>query len=239
MVTTRSSDGTRPRAHGDVTDPVPGRADAAGTLATIAAAGPLVYIALTVGLGLLWDGYDPVRQTQSELGGVDSPYRTWMNLAFAGLGLTILAFALAYHLRLRWSVARWVAVGLLVVAGAGMVTVAFFPCDPGCVDVTTTGRLHGMFSAPGAIGIPAAAMVSSLAFERDGRISTGWRAASFWVGTLSLLSGPVVAAGLLPDVDGVLQRAGMWTGLLWMAAVAGWLRRAESVGGSVGRRGRR
>lgn len=204
-------------------------------LATAGAVGPLVFVALSVALGLLWDGYDPVAQTQSEIGAVDSPYRHWMNAGFGGLGACILAFAAAYHRVLRASTATWVAVALLVVAGVGMVTVAFLPCDAGCVDVTTTGRLHGWSSAPGAIGVPGAAMVSSLAFERDGRIAAGWRVASFVVGALSLATGPVVAAGLLDDVDGLLQRAGMWSGLLWMAAVSSWLRRQPDGGGSVRR----
>jgi hypothetical protein len=62
----------------------------------------------------------------------------------------------AYSLLLGQSLAKTLATGLLVIAGAGMVVVGFFPCDAGCVDVTTTGRLHSVFSMPGAIGLPVA-----------------------------------------------------------------------------------
>jgi hypothetical protein len=63
-------------------------------LALIGVVDPVGYLVLVTVLGMLWDGYDPIRDTQSELGAVDSPYRLVMNLAgFMGLGVSILAFA--------------------------------------------------------------------------------------------------------------------------------------------------
>ncbi len=190
-------------------------------LAVVAGVGPVLYILLTVVLGLLWAGYDPIRDTQSELGAVDSPYQAVMNVAgFGGLGLSILAFAACYALVLRGGWPQAVAVIFLGVAGLGMVIVGFFPCDPGCVDVTATGRLHGVFSAPGAIGLPAAAILSAWVFARDGRFSSRWQVLSLLVGVLTLASGPVIQSGVLTDANGLLQRAGMWPALLWMTAVS-------------------
>jgi hypothetical membrane protein len=197
-------------------------------LALVGAVGPIGYLVLVSVLGLLWDGYDPIRDTQSELGAVDSPYRLVMNLAgFMGLGVCILAFAAAYRLLLGPSVARSLATGLLGLAGVGMVVVGFFPCDAGCVDVTATGRLHSTFSMPGAIGLPAAVMVSALAFRRDGRFGMAWQVGSFWLGLASLMSGPLIAVELVTGVNGLLQRAAMWPSLVWLTAVslklAGWV----------------
>jgi hypothetical protein len=190
-------------------------------LALLAAAGPVAYILLTVLLGLLQTGYDPVQDTQSELGAVDAPYRTIMNVVgFMGLGLAILAFAGAYGMVLGSGWATWLVVGLLCLAGAGMVIVGFFPCDSGCVDVTSTGRLHGVFSMPGAIGLPAAAMVSGWVFSRDTRFGRGWPEASFVVGLLTLASGPLIQAGIVENANGLLQRLGMWPALLWMSTAA-------------------
>jgi hypothetical membrane protein len=180
---------------------------------------------LVVVLGLLWGGYDPIRQTQSELGAVDSPYGDLMNAAgFMGMGFTILAFAAAYQLLLDDGMTQKLATVLLVVAGLGMVTVGFFPCDAGCVDVTRTGELHSIFSMPAAIGLPAAAMLSSVAFRVDGRFGPAWQAASFWLGLLTLVSGPIIAAELVGGVDGALQRGAMWIPLLWITAVSWKLR---------------
>jgi hypothetical membrane protein len=183
--------------------------------------GPIGYLVLVTVLGVLWDGYDPIRDTQSELGAVDSPYRLVMNLAgFMGLGISLLAFAAAYGLVLGPGWARTLATGLLVVAGVGMVAVGFFPCDVGCVDVTATGRLHSLFSMPGAIGLPVAAMLSALVFRRDGRFGTAWQVVSFWLGLAALGSGPVIAAELVEGGNGLLQRAAMWTPLVWVVAVS-------------------
>lgn len=199
-----------------------GRAEGIRRAAILAAiAGPLLYVALTSALGLLWAGYDPIRQTQSELGAVDAPHALVMNVGgFMGLGVTIVTFAVAYALTLRQGARTWLAVLALLVAGAGMVTVGFFPCDAGCVDVTRTGELHGTFSAPGAIGLPAAMLLSAAAFRLDGRLGPGWQVITFAIGALALAAGPVIQADLLPDVDGLVQRAAMWSPILWMVAVA-------------------
>ena len=152
-----------------------------------------------------------------------------MNIAgFMGMGFTILAFAAAYFLLLNGGLAQKLADVLLVLGGVGMVVVGFFPCDAGCVDVTRTGELHSTFSMPGAIGLPAAAMVSSLAFRADGRFSSAWQVTSFWLGLLTLASGPIIAAEVVGGVDGALQRTAMWTPLLWMAAVSWKLRSATT-----------
>lgn len=201
--------------------------------AVVGIVGPLSYIALVVALGLLWDGYDPIRQTQSELGAVDSPYGDLMNVAgFMGLGFTILAFAVAYCLLLKGGWAQKLATVLLVVGGLGMVVVGFLPCDAGCVDVTRTSELHSIFSMPGAIGLPTAAMLSSLAFRTDGRFSAAWQVVSFWLGLLTLTSGPIIAAELIGEVDGAIQRAAMWAPLLWMAAVSWKLRTVTAYSSS-------
>jgi hypothetical protein len=208
----------------------------------IGVVGPLCYLVLVTVLGFLWEGYDPIRDTQSELGAVDSPYRLLMNVAgFMGVGVSILAFSSAYYSVLRQSWAKTLATGLLVIAGVFMVVVGFFPCDAGCIDVTGTGQLHSIFSMPGAIGLPVAAMLSALVFRRDGRFSTAWQVISFWLGLVTLASGPIIAAELVEGVNGLLQRAAMWPSFLWMMAVAlklyGLARRSPSVDCTRVRRG--
>ena len=190
-------------------------------LALVGIAGPIYYVVIVTVLGLLWAGYDPIRQTQSELGAVGAPHGLVMNVAgFMALGVIILAFAGVYLLALRASPWKLSATVLLAVAGLGMITVGFFPCDAACVDLTRTGELHSTFSMPGAIGLPAAAMLSAFAFRADGRLGTRWQAVSFLLGLVVLASGPIVAADLAPESLGLLQRAAMWTPVLWMSAVS-------------------
>ena len=203
------------------TSPPPTGSAPRRALALVGVVGPVGYLVLVTVLGMLWDGYDPVRDTQSELGAVNAPHGTVMNLAgFMALGACILAFAAAYWLLLASSWAKLLATGLLVLAGVGMVVVGFFPCDAGCVDVTVIGRLHSPFSMPGAVGLPAAVMVSALVFRRDGRFGVAWQVVSFWLGLATLVSGPLIAAELVGGVNGLVQRAAMWVPLGWMVAVS-------------------
>jgi hypothetical protein len=198
-----------------------GTSTSARAFAVIGIVVPVFYILFVTLLGLRWEGYNPIRDTQSELGAVDSPFGDLMNIVgFMGIGLALLAFAVAYGLTLRSSLVKRFCVFLIVVAGVSMVVVGFFPCDAGCVDVTRTGRLHGTFSAPAAIALPVAAMLSSLAFRRDGRFGTTWEFVSFWLGLLTLATGPIVAAGLAEGMLGLIQRVGMWLPFMWTAAVS-------------------
>lgn len=205
-----------------------------GGLAAVAFTGPVVLIPLSTILGVLWDGYDPIRDTQSELGAVDSPFRDAMNFGgFFVLGVSILAFAAVYTLILPRTMLCALVVVLLLVAGFGMGAVAFFPCDAGCVDVTSVGRTHGLLSAPGAIGLPSAAILSALLFRSTALFGVRWQVASFWIGLLSLASGPVIALDLLDGGLGLLQRAAMWPPLLWMSAVSWRIGAASMHGKSI------
>lgn len=197
------------------------RARLATGAAVLGTAGPPLYLVLTIVLGLLEPGYDAVRDTQSELGAVDAAHPAVMNVGgFTALGIALLGFATAYALVLRGGWERWAAAGLAAVAGLGMVAVGFFPCDSGCVDVTATGRVHGVLSAPAAVALPTAAVLSARVLGLDGRFGRSWSWVSFVVGLVGLASGPVVAAGLLGDALGLVQRVGMWPPLLWSSALS-------------------
>jgi hypothetical protein len=90
-----------------------------------------------------------------------------------------------------------------------------------------------VFSIPGAVGLPAAAMVSAWVFSRDPRFGPGWPAGSFVVGVLSLASGPLIQAGIAQDANGLLQRLGMWPALLWMSLVSARLLRLATGASST------
>ena len=183
--------------------------------------GPLVYFLLLTTLGFLWEGYSPLRDSMSELGAVDSPYKTMMNvLGFMGLGLSILLFALAYHRQMEKSWLVKLTMLFLTIAGVFMIVVGFFPCDSGCVDVTATGKLHSLTSIPQSIALPLAAISSAFAFGRDRRFGQKWQLASFWIGVASLATGPLMSFSFSQPIVGLVQRLGIGLSLLWMLIVA-------------------
>ncbi|MGB8022431.1 MAG: DUF998 domain-containing protein [Candidatus Nanopelagicales bacterium] len=107
--------------------------------ALVAAVGSCGYWVLTIELGLAWPGSDPVRDTQSELGAVDSPIRWVMNVAgFMGLAVSILAFAAAYGLTLRDGWRCRIAVGAITLASGPLIAAEALPhtngmlSEPGC-----------------------------------------------------------------------------------------------------------
>jgi hypothetical protein len=94
-------------------------------LALLGLLGPLGYPALVTVLGLLWDGYDPVRDTQSQLGAVDAPHRVVMNVA----GFTV-----------AWQVASfWL--GLVSLASGPIIAAELVDGPTGCSSGRPCGRL--------------------------------------------------------------------------------------------------
>ena len=122
---------------------------------------------LATTLGLAWDGYDQIRDTQGELGAVDCPYRHAMNVGgFMVLGASMLAFAATYHRELPRGIAQRLATWLLCVR-RGDGDRRLLPLRPGLRRRHEYGPTHGLFSAPGAIGLPVAVMLSASVFRLD------------------------------------------------------------------------
>jgi uncharacterized protein DUF998 len=134
--------------------------------------------------------------------------------------VAVLAVAAAYLLLLRhdgWTV---LAAGLLAFSSISLVATGFLPCDAGCVDVSTTSSLHSLTSTTSAIGLPLAAIVSTVVFRRSRWFGSGWQVFSFRAGLISLATGLIVGIGLLDATLGLAQRAAMGLGLLWLLIVS-------------------
>ena len=94
--------------------------------------GVLTYVATWAVLGVLADGYDPLRQAISELFDLGAP--DWQRLTLAGVllvtGVALLPVGPVFD-RLMPGRGRLGPL-LAVLAGLGTLTVAFFPCTAGC-----------------------------------------------------------------------------------------------------------
>lgn len=181
--------------------------------------GAVFYFLLLTTLGLMWRNYNPVLQSMSEIGSVASPYKNIMNyLGFSLLGICITFFGIGLFKKFGKGILQYLTFFLVLVAGIFMFTVGFFPCDAGCVDVTKTGAIHSLVSTVPSIALPLAAMLMATIITK--KWGTKWGHISFWLGVISMASGPVMFVPQIAPYLGIVQRIGIGLSLLWMALVS-------------------
>jgi len=106
--------------------------------------GPIIYVLVLTFLGSLVPGYNHVSQYMSELAAIDVANMVWMNVfGFMLIGVFVIGFGIALDHGVKKNVWGWIGPFLVVVSGIGFVLVGFFPCDPGCVNTSWVGLLHG------------------------------------------------------------------------------------------------
>jgi len=182
--------------------------------------GPSLYAIVVTVLGLLWPGYNPIRQYMSELGAVDAPHAFVMNaLGFQLLGISMFAFGFGLYrcIGLGWE--SRIGVALIVVAGVSLVGVGLSPCDPGCMNVSTIGVRHTITATIAPIAMTIGMFVISLGFRKDGQ----WE--NYWVFTratavIAMFLSPLPMLELFEPWAGLLQRLGMGLALFWIVATA-------------------
>jgi len=189
-------------------------------LAICGIVGPIIYAIVLAVLGSLWSGYNPVSQYMSELGAVDAPHAIVMNvLGFQLLGIFMIGFGSGLHRGISKGWDLKIGVMLIIIAGVNMVLVGFFPCDPGCVNVSSTGIAHSITATIASIVTTFGMLVVSLRLRKDSR----WR--SYWIFTLTFA---VVATFLSPlpmfpifsQWAGLLQRLGLGLALFWIEVMS-------------------
>ena len=187
------------------------RRAAFGILAGIVA--PIVAWALTVVAGVVWPGYDPIRQSISLLAGAPLGWLQTLAFAISGLLGVAWAFGLSSVLgatRRNRSIVR----ALVLVQAAIAFGFALLPADPGPerAPVSTVGALHlGNFYLY-AVTMPLTLLALGLVMRRDGR----WRGSvrpTLVAAVIALVSIALVPATL----DGPLTP---WLGLLERVFVA-------------------
>jgi hypothetical membrane protein len=179
-----------------------------------AIAGLLAFIGdflVTIVLGSFYPGYNHLTLVMSELGTFQSPVATWINLWWIIGGVLFCAFAVGF--RMAFAAHRKSAtlvMALIVLFGLGAwICGGLFPMEPGGVETTLAGRLHG---ACGGLGYLALAFVplASLAIFPKGR-SPRLHRLSIGVFVLGLASfGLFIAAEDVASTGNLLSYAGLW-----------------------------
>jgi len=181
--------------------------------------GPIFYFVLLTILGIIWNGYNPISTGMSEIGAIDSPFKNIINyFGFSLLGLTIISFSFGFKSYFKNNFQLKIAFILLLLGGIFMFIVGFFPCDSMCIDVSLTGKLHSITSTIPALLIPLAAMFSAYPITK--RWGKKWGYISFYLGILSMASGPIMFIESLDLFSGLIQRLGIGFSLLWIMLIS-------------------
>ena len=219
-----------PPAYPELSLPAPPRWTARPALAAAGAAGPLVFLAVSVLAGLLKPGYDVRDQSVSEL--AVGAYGWLQTANFLVLGAAMIAAAIALtagHRRGRGSPG---AIVLLAAAGAGMVAVGFFPTDVAGGPHTRHGAVHETVSLFIFLALIVAAALHGRALRRaGGQRRIGWYSTLTAVAVFGLFAVFAVFAGDVGDplhsISGLLERVFIGAALAWVTVVSGRLLRAE------------
>jgi len=153
----------------------------------------------------------------SELGAIDAPNGPIMQFGgFSLLGIFMILFSFGIYRGIRPDVVTTIGVILLVVAGIFMVAVGFFPCDPQCIDVTFTGRMHSLTAMIPAITMPWGILLLVYPMQTDPNWQGLWRPLTLILGIISVILAPMLLFSVFDPVLGLIQRLGMFIPLLWM-----------------------
>lgn len=173
---------------------------------TVGAAGPVVFVLTYLANGAAQPGYDSTHDTISTLS--LTPHG-WIQAAnFVLYGISTLCFAAG--LRRADALRTWGLVALLV-AGAGLILIGFFPTDPALgfpagasATVTGVGTVHNMGALVVFLAFPLAA------FAAAGRPFRGWAAFSIATGALSLVAVGAFFAAFEGTAEGADSLAGFF-----------------------------
>lgn len=181
-------------------------------------AGPLLFLALVVLGGVLYDDYSHVSQKISELGGEGSEVALLQNTNFILLGVLTLGFAWALGTTLGRPFRGPALIGAFAVLSA--IANGLLPCDVGCYGLTPVSLAHNVTGLLGFL----AAITGMVILARRWRTDPYWKqhvmptAAAATVASLGLVWFIVIDR---QSLAGVAQRTFVGALLIWIAAT-GW-----------------
>lgn len=137
-------------------------------LAAAGIAGPALLWGVTLVLGAVSPGYDPVRRSISAL--ATTPLGGLMSATFIATALLELAFAAGVRRTMGATQRQRRLVELVVVVLAFLILLfALFPTDPPDVPRSSVGRLHLLVALGYSVALPVSAVVFAWVFARDAR----------------------------------------------------------------------
>lgn len=187
---------------------------------------PPGFLAIVILLDLITPGYDPISRFASELS--LGPFGWIMIANFIGLGVVVLALAVALGRTIGNRVSGWVATGGFALMGTAFVVAGVCVTDPTKL-LHDAHTWHGMVHAFTAVVIFfISTPIAGLAMARQVRHRRGFAlyCALAAVGTPALLIGTFVSGNLV----GLAERIVIAYLLAWLTVVAHQLHRGVLAG---------
>lgn len=130
---------------------------------------PLLWLSLIGVAGAMRPEFSHITQYISELGERGSSTEVMMRYgAFEFTGFLYLCFASALMATFRGRWGSMLAAGLVALDGLGRMGAGVFPCDPGCVGLSSSQELHHLFATVGFASGILAAIAWGITFRRQG-----------------------------------------------------------------------
>ena len=179
-----------------------------------AIAGLLAFVGdflVTIVLGFFYPDYNHLELVMSELGTFQSPVATWINLWWIIGGIFFCVFAVGFRMAFaaHGKSATCVMV-LIVLFGLGAwICGGLFPMEPGGLETTLAGKLHGVCGGLGYLAIAFVPLASLAIFPRKRSPRLYWLSMGVFV--LGLASFVLfVASEDVSSAGNLLSYAGLW-----------------------------
>jgi hypothetical protein len=191
----------------------------------------VLYVAATILGAMVWEGYDSVSQTVSELFAIDAPSRPLVVPLFLAYSALMVAFGVGVWGAARGQRAPRVVGGLLVANEVrGIIGTLFAPIHLRGVAGTSTDTWHMLLTVANVLGILLIIGFGATAFGARFRwYSYGTILLLVVFGTLAGLDGSRLAANQPTPWLGVTERINIFGYMLWVAVLAVALLRANGA----------
>lgn len=176
-----------------------------------------VYFALSILiLGSMFPGYNHMHDFISELGAIGSPVMDITNyFSFFAIGIFLFLYSIGIIRAYQGHKIGMIAGILLLIAGSIIPAIGLFPCDPACINVSETGKLHNLSATVPFFFVWAALVLIAIEAWKGIIFNKKWAIVIILL-TISSVSFGIAFSEFETGYGGLLQRLAYSSALLFM-----------------------
>jgi hypothetical membrane protein len=130
---------------------------------------PLLFTIQLIIIGFYHPSYNHITQYMSELGAINAPYASIKNTGLSIVGILMMLFSYSLYKEIddKKKIIKIVGPTLVAISGLSFFLIGFFPCDPDCINTSTTGIIHGYLANTAQFPLMIAPLLLYSIFKRD------------------------------------------------------------------------